>query len=165
MIYTLLIAMLGFWTPASTSESDLKDDIVVVDYAGLEAYLAQYADRTVVLNFWATWCAPCVKELPYFEQVTATYQEKDVVVVLASLDFSKQIDKKLKPFLRQHQLKSKVVLLDDPDQNTWIEKVDERWSGAIPVTLLIDGDRRAFYEKTFSSFEELNTIIQSFLNS
>ena len=147
------------------STSGTKDDVKVVDYAGLEKYLEQYKDRTVVLNFWATWCVPCVKELPYFEQVTANYDEENVTVVLVSLDFSKQIDTKLKPFLQKHKLQSKVILLDDPDQNTWIDKVDPRWSGAIPITVIRKGDRKEFYEKSFHSFDELNTLIQSFINS
>jgi thiol-disulfide isomerase/thioredoxin len=142
-----------------------KEELKIVDYEGLEDYLAQFGDRTVVINFWATWCAPCVKELPYFEKVTETYSDDELVVVLVSLDFSKQIDKKLKPFLKKNNLQSRVVLLDDPDQNTWIDKVDKRWSGAIPVTLIRNRERTEFYEKSFTSFEELNTLIQSFLNS
>jgi hypothetical protein len=68
----------------------------------------------------------------------------------------------LKPFIEKSQLKSEVILLDDPDQNFWIDQVDPRWSGAIPVTIIKKGERKEFYEKSFNSFEELNTIIQSF---
>ena len=154
--------------PVSSSSAALiksSSQVQVVDFAGLEKFLQQYEDRTTVINFWATWCVPCVKELPYFEQVTGQYDQDDVVVVLVSLDFSKQIDTQLKPFLKKNNLQSKVIVLDDPDQNTWIDKVDPRWSGAIPVTIIRKGDRQEFHEKSFHSFEELNTLIQSFLNS
>ncbi len=164
MISILFQVLLSF-SPITIASSYAAADLKVVDFEGLEKYLEQYEDRTVVINFWATWCLPCVKELPYFEQVTSTYHEDEVVVVLVSLDFSKQVDTKLKPFLKKHNLQSEVVLLDDPDQNSWIDKVDPKWSGAIPITLIKKGDRKAFYERTFHSFEELNTLIQSFLNT
>lgn len=150
------------FSPLAVSPSLAKDNLKIVDYEGLESYLEQYGDRTVVINFWATWCAPCVKELPYFEQVTKSYPQEDLVVVLVSLDFSKQIDTRLKPFLKKHNLQSQVVLLDDPDQNSWIDKVDPRWSGAIPITVIKKGDRKEFYERTFQSFDELNEIILTF---
>lgn len=163
----MLSILLSFMLLAMPGDGNVrtKEELKIVDYEGLEAYLSQFGDRTVVINFWATWCAPCVKELPYFEKVTETYADDELVVVLVSLDFSKQIDKKLKPFLKKNNLQSRVVLLDDPDQNTWIDKVDKRWSGAIPVTLIRNGERTEFYERSFTSFEELNTLIQSFLNS
>lgn len=161
---TLLFSFMFAFSAVSAPEAG-KDDLKVVDYDGLVEYLRQYEDKTVILNFWATWCVPCVKELPYFEQLTKEYAGQDVVVVLVSLDFSKQVDTRLKPFLKKHNLQSKVVLLDDPDQNVWIDKVDPSWSGAIPATVLKKGDRKEFYEKTFHSYDELNTLIQSFLKS
>jgi thiol-disulfide isomerase/thioredoxin len=165
VVLTILLQFLTSLAPqpdAGAIPDPGKGKLKVVDYEGLEAHLEQYADRTLVVNFWATWCVPCVKELPYFEEVTTTYEKDDVVVVLVSLDFSNQIDSRLKPFIEKHQLKSEVILLDDPDQNFWIDQVDPRWSGAIPVTIVRKGERKEFYEQSFDSFEELNTIIQSF---
>jgi thiol-disulfide isomerase/thioredoxin len=165
VIASIFLHVLALLTPVPEVEASGitgKGNLKVVDYAGLETYLEQYADKTLVLNFWATWCAPCVKELPYFEEITTTYSSDDVVVVLVSLDFANQIDSRLKPFIEKSQLKSEVILLDDPDQNFWIDQVDPRWSGAIPVTIIKKGERKEFYERSFNSFEELNTIIQSF---
>ena len=136
-----------------------------MDFNGLQEYLGKWEDRTVVINFWATWCAPCVKELPYFEQATATFDPDEVVVVLVSLDFRKEMDRRLVPFVEENDLQSNVILLSDPDANAWIDKVSPEWSGAIPATLIRKGDKEAFYEQSFHSFEELNQIIQPFLNS
>ena len=141
--------------------SAATEKLSVVDFDGLEKYLEQFGDRTIVLNFWASWCVPCVKELPYFEKATRTYPQEDVAIVLVSLDFTKKIDTVLKPFLKAHDVQSEVIVLDDPDQTTWINKVDPSWSGAIPVTLIRKGDKRVFYEKAFQSYEELSTAIQS----
>ena len=166
LLYSLLAFSPIFLPFIQTSEVHTPDKSVeVVDFDGLQEYLTQFEDKTVVINFWATWCVPCVKELPYFEQATEKYANDDVAVVLVSLDFKRQIDTRLKPFVEKRQLKSHVVVLDDPDANKWIDKVHPDWSGAIPATLIRKGNTEAFYEKTFHSYEELDQIIQPFLNS
>lgn len=137
-------------------------ELEVYDYYGLEPFLNKTDDKTYVVNFWATWCAPCIKELPYFEKLNETYSNQDVEVLLVSLDFPKQYDSKLKPFIEEHKLKSKVVALNDVDTNSWIPKVSEEWSGAIPATLIYNKDKRQFYEQSFD-YEQLEMQIQQFL--
>lgn len=119
-------------------------------------------ENIYVINFWATWCAPCIKELPYFEKLNA--ENKNVKVILVSLDSKKDLDKKLIPFIEKRKLKSKVLLLADKDYNTWLSKVDADWSGAIPATLIISGKKKQFAERDFENFEELNEYINSFIN-
>ena len=164
IVLTVLLSSI-FQFGNAASSAPVKDDIKVLDYNGLEAYLAKLEGRTVVINFWASWCVPCVKELPYLEQVTKQYPEEQVTVVLVSLDFSNQINSKLKPFLKEHNIQSRVVVLDDPDQTIWIDKVDPEWGGAIPVTVIRKGDKKKFYQRGFRSFDDLNTQIRSFINS
>ena len=134
----------------------------IVDYYGLEEVLRRKDDKIYVVNFWATWCAPCVKELPYFEKLDKEYENKKVEVVLVSLDFPKQFDSRLKPFVNKHQLRSELYALNDMDSNYWIPKVSENWSGALPATLIYNKDRRQFYEKSFY-YDELETEIEKFL--
>lgn len=119
-------------------------------------------ENIYVINFWATWCAPCIKELPYFEKLNA--ENKNVKVILVSLDSKKDLDKKLIPFIEKRKLKSKVLLLADKDYNSWLSKVDADWSGAIPATLLLNGKKKQFAERDFENFEELNEYINSFIN-
>lgn len=119
-------------------------------------------ENVYVINFWATWCAPCIKELPYFEKLNA--DNKNVKVILVSLDSKKDLDKKLIPFIEKRKLKSKVLLLADKDYNSWLSKVDADWSGAIPATLIISGKKKQFAERDFENFEELNEYINSFIN-
>ena len=120
-------------------------------------------DTTYVINFWATWCKPCVEELPYFIELYNNYQGEKVKLILVSLDFKKQIDKKLIPFIEKHNLQPEVVVLTDPDANSWIPKIADEWSGAIPATLVYNKNNRSFYEQSFESFEELNSILKSIL--
>ncbi len=116
-----------------------------------------------VVNFWATWCAPCVKEIPFFEELGAKYD--NVEVTLVSIDFKNTIDRRVKPFLAKKNFASQVVLLGDPKPNDWIDRVDPSWSGAIPATYVYRGDTAQFYEQEFHSLAELEAIIHPFIKS
>lgn len=143
----------------STSYSDIP----VYNFDEFEKLLKVDSQKTYVVNFWATWCKPCVKEIPAFEKLQRTYENQDVEVVLVSLDFPKKVEQQLLPFLEELKLRSQVILLDDPDQNSWIPKIDKNWSGAIPATLIFNADKRLFYEKSFT-FISLDAELQGFLN-
>lgn len=132
------------------------------NYAALEKAVLSDNNTTYVVNFWATWCAPCVKELPHFEQLNS--ENKKVKVVLVSLDFKNQYEAKLLPFLKKKAIKSEVVLLTDKDYNTWLPAVDKDWSGSIPATLIIKNGKKVFVEKMFTSYEELNEYVNSNIN-
>ena len=141
-----------------TSESGIP----VYDFAGFEPLINKDDGKTYIVNFWATWCKPCIEELPAFEAVNTKYGDKGVEVVLVSLDFSDKLESKVVPFVKKHGLKSDIVLLDDVDSNTWIPKVSEDWSGAIPATLIYNKKGRKFYEGSFT-YEELETELKTFL--
>ncbi len=126
-------------------------------------YFDQDDDRVHIINFWATWCAPCIKELPYIDAITEKYPD-DVKVTLVSLDFPRQVQKRLIPFLEKNQLKSEVVLLEDGKVNDWIDKVDPSWSGAIPATVVWYKGKKQFYEKEFHSIAEVEGIIETIKN-
>ena len=104
----------------SSCNSPSKDTIEVVDFDGLYSKIDLSVEKTYVINFWATWCAPCVKELPYFEEVNKQLSDNNAEVILVSLDFPSQIETKLKPYLKRNKIKSKVILLDDSKMNTWV---------------------------------------------
>ena len=139
-----------------------NDELEIVDFANLEPLLNKNDDKTYVVNFWATWCAPCIKELPYFEQINRDYKEKNVEVILVSLDFPRMYDKKLKPYIKESELKSRIVALDDPDMNIWIPKVNADWTGAIPATIIYNKHGRKFYERSFT-YDELVTELRTFI--
>lgn len=123
------------------------------DYEGLQYFLNRKNDTTYVVNFWATWCQPCVKELPAFEQLNENFKKQKVKVLLVSLDMAKMAETKLLPFIKDKKLKSKVIMMRDPDANSWIGKVSGDWSGAIPATLIYNKKARKFYERSFTASE------------
>lgn len=133
------------------------------NFEELATIFQQQNDTTYVINFWSTWCAPCVKELPYFEELNEKYADEKVKVILVSLDFPKQLETKLKPFLAENKLQSEVLVLTDPDANSWVDKVNPKWSGAIPATVVYKGDKNDFYEKSFENLAELEETITPFL--
>ena len=144
-------------------DTSSNDTIEIVDFDGLYGKIDLSVDKTYVINFWATWCAPCVKELPYFEEVNKQSKDNNTEVILVSLDFPSQIESKLKPYLKKNKIKSKVILLDDSKINTWVPKVSERWDGGIPATLIVNSSNYNFYPKPFEKeelFTEINKVIK-----
>ena len=149
--------------PLLFSNAILAQKVAVYEnYATLEKEVLSDKNTIYVVNFWATWCAPCVKELPHFEKLNA--ENKSIKVVLVSLDFKNQYETKLLPFLRSRRIISEVVLLTDKDYNTWLPTVDKDWSGSIPATLIIKNGKKIFAEKIFSSYEELNEYVNTNIN-
>jgi thiol-disulfide isomerase/thioredoxin len=126
----------------------------------LEERIAKGGDTTFVINFWATWCGPCVKELPNFEKLQVVNAKKPLKVILISLDFKSKLNTAVIPFVKKHKLISEVYLMNAPNQQVFIDKVDKNWSGAIPATLIINTNQgiRAFYEKEFSYLELDKTL-------
>lgn len=158
-----LFTFLSLFTSASFCQESSQSSLVpIVDFDGLEAYIAAQDEDVIVVNFWATWCIPCVEELHFFEYAHRDYADKGVKVILASLDFKKAIESSLMRYIRDNDLQSDVVLLSDPRMSDWIDKVSPNWSGAIPATWIIAGDQRGFHEGKFASYDDLIDLIHRY---
>lgn len=133
-----------------------------VNLRQLQSRILATSDTTYVVNFWATWCRPCIEELPAFEALSRKYSKEPVVVILVSLDQPQDRLTKVEPFIRRlGYTESCIVLLNEPKPHLWIDKVDSSWSGSIPATLFIRGNRRLFGEFQFSE-TQLDSTFQSF---
>lgn len=158
LVYALMIFLCAFRAPSFAQDFALYESV-----DQLQTRIKQAGNATIVVNFWATWCKPCVEELPCFEELQQQYAHQGVQVLLVSLDFRSQLEKKFIPFLRNQRLQSEVALLADQDVNTWIPKLYADWDGAIPATLVFRGDKRKFSLGKFDSLEELHAFVQPFL--
>lgn len=96
----------------------------------------------LVVNFWASWCAPCIKEIPWFEKSVAAYKDQKVQLLLVSLDFAEDYPKGIAAFAKKNNYQSKIVWLDETNADEFCPKIDEKWDGAIPVTLMVNNKRQ-----------------------
>jgi thiol-disulfide isomerase/thioredoxin len=160
----LIITVLFFITSyfCHGQEWNRSDIDIYKTFDEFESILHIDNDTTYLINFWATWCSPCVAELPYIEALNITFKDKKYKNILVSLDFEKQIDSRLIPFLNSKKIKSDVVILLDGKSSKWIDRVDPKWSGAIPITIIYNKEKRLFLERQFHNEEELIELIQPF---
>lgn len=155
-VFLIIFIALGF--------SGWAQEVQVVNLEQIQDMYIKDNDTTYILNFWATWCVPCVEELPYIEKITEDYKDKKVKVILASMDGGNHLEDRLMPFLQKEQLKSKVVLFSEPKPNNWIPIFNPGWTGAIPATIIRNGKlgKEEFYEKKFHE-GELEEALEGFL--
>lgn len=112
-----------------------------------------YADTIYVINFWATWCGPCVKELPEFNKLYEDNKDRSVKFLMVSLDFKDDYQKKLPPFIQKKKMQQEVVWLNETNANEFIPKIEPQWQGSIPATLILYGKKeyRNFFEGTITA--------------
>ena len=91
-------------------------------------YSVKSKDTLYVMNFWATWCKPCIEELPAFDSLYIRTQNQKVKILLVSLDFAENISDKVNPFLIKNKIKSTVVLLDEINGNDFIKSTSYPFS-------------------------------------
>ena len=113
-------------------------------------------DTTFIINFWATWCVPCVKELPNFEKLSDGYKNENLKVLLVNLDYKSKLNSSVLPFIKKNGIKNEVFMLNEPDPEVYINRIDSSWSGALPATLMLKDRKRKFFEKDFTYSELLS---------
>ncbi|MEM1216541.1 MAG: TlpA disulfide reductase family protein [Bacteroidota bacterium] len=188
MRYLILVTwfgLLGLWSCPSSSSSEVVESApveapsegfflpdadslsfpVVTDFEELAPLFALSNDTVYVVNFWATWCAPCVEELPYFEQLATELADQPVRFAMISLDFKRNLNSKLQKFIDERPFELPVIALVDHRSNVWIDRVEPTWSGAIPVTIVYRNGQRTFYEEQFEDYEDLQEIVLAQLNA
>lgn len=128
-IYFILFLLISLSLSAQKAE--------LIKLKGLEKIIQGPSERTLVINFWATWCAPCIKELPFFEKLNQENKNTEVLLVSMDYDLDPNIEK-VNKFITRKKLQSRVLILAESDPNSWIEKIDKQWSGALPTTLIVN---------------------------
>ncbi len=129
-------------------------------YAEVEPLFRQRDGRTYVVNFWATWCRPCIREMDLFEQLARETSNEEVQVILIGLDKAEDVRSKVKDFVRDRPLRLPTVAFTDNFYDGWIYKVDNAWQrSTIPVTLIYRDGKRYFNKGQISSYEELRGLV------
>ena len=133
----IILIILLFQSLLSSAQS-----IELVRFDDLKKRVVNQNDSLYVLNFWATWCKPCIQELPYFETCNEEFSKTNVKIILVNLDFNSQVEKTAVPFAKRKNLKSSIVHITETDADSWISKVDSAWSGAIPATIFYKNGKK-----------------------
>lgn len=157
--YLVLTALLSLTFNVADSQ-----EVERIRIPELEKILNNPDDRINVVNFWATWCGPCVREFPLFEKVAGEYKGKNVRFLMISLDFPSQVEKQLIPFLEKNKATIDIAVMMDVDYNAWIDKVDKGWQGDIPATLVFNNARnqRNFHKGEIDE-QGLRKLINAYL--
>ena len=156
MLYLIALFFPLVFSAGNTHQPQVR----MVNFDQLYPYLHKSNDTIYLVNFWATWCGPCRKEMPAIEETAQKYRKQKVKILLVSLDFPNQLDEALIPYIKSHHISSEVLLLNDSKQNIWIDKVDPAWSGGLPYTLVYGSNFRKTYDRPVQ-FNELDSLIKS----
>ena len=152
---------LSFIMLALGCQLTLAQSVQKIDFKTFESHIKTQSDTTYLYNFWATWCKPCIKELPYLQQAKVNHKDDKFQIVYVSLDFPDQLNL-VESFVSRKALDPEWML-DEPDANSWIDKVSPKWSGAIPASLMVNQSSGLyeFHEGSFTQ-ESLDSWIASY---
>lgn len=153
-ILTINIILFSFFAIAQTATP-------IFDLKQYENRVQKKNDTLYVVNFWATWCKPCIEELPFFEKAAEFLATQPVKIILVSQD-AKTRAIQVNDFLKKNKYTSETFILSAGNPNVWIDKIDKNWSGTIPMTLFYkNGIKTYFHEGDYASYEELEKIIHT----
>ncbi len=133
-------------------------------FSDLQSMMDAEKDKVLIVNFWATTCPPCIKEMPHFNKLNEESRNKNLKILLVSLDAVKDLDSRVYPFVDKHKIVPEVAVLEDQNYSAWTDKVDESWYGALPATLIVKGDKRKFRFGLYETYEDLQGDVDEFLN-
>ena len=166
MKYKLFLGglLLTFIIMSCVSKS--KPDFTVIDdFKKIEPLFNYHNDTVYVINFWATTCPPCLKELPMFDQAKQKHINDPFKTYLISIDEKKRVNKYVKPFIKKLNIKSPVYSLIDEDMSTWTAKINPEWYGALPYTVIYKGDKKKYFFGAFKNHDALEKEINAFLDN
>lgn len=159
MFRLINLGLLFFLFNLAEGQTSILKDVPVAD---LKKRIEIASDTIYVVNFWATWCQPCVKEIPEFNKIPKVYRQKPVKVIMANLDFLNQKETRVIPFLQDNTITHEVIMTLTPRGGEWIDSMDKSWSGAIPATIILHKGKRYFHEGE-THYEELKKWMDSLL--
>lgn len=150
-------------TLSSTTESEPVAEVVSIET--LKSRLSQLKGQVAVVNFWATWCEPCVEEMPELIEFDRKYRTKSVRFLSVSADHPDDLEDRILPYMKKAEIHFPVLVVGGESPDDLVKAVDPKWQGSLPATFVYDRDGnrvKAWFEKiTLSDLQRvLDPLIQ-----
>ena len=161
MLRIILIVIVMLYSHSALAQSSIGSEKLIPKWklSDLENAIFK-AEKPTVFNFWATFCKPCIEEIPYFQEVVKSYNERGVELVLVSLDMPELYPKRIQSFINKFKFIASVVYLDETNADLFCPVVDPKWSGAIPASLFVNNKTgyKTFFEDQLTRQQLINEI-------
>ena len=126
--------------------AELPVTLVEIDAEGVKELISNNSDRVRLINIWASWCGPCIAEMPDLVIIDRMYRNRAFELVTVSADKQARKDEALR-ILKQHEASNRNYIFNNDDVYELIEAVDPSWQGALPYTMLIEPGGKVIYRK------------------
>src|SRR4029079_5360911 len=120
-----------------------------VNANGLKALRKNDSGKFRLVNFWATWCAPCIAEFPEFVTINRMYRHRDFELVTVSVNRPDE-EKSVLAFLKKQQASNTNLLFASPERDQLINAFDPDWPGVVPYTVLLSPEGKVLYREVGS---------------
>lgn len=143
-----------------------SQEVKAVKITDVEKLVAE-SKGPLIINMWATWCMPCVEEIPYFIKEVSEHNaslkagEDSIRLYLVSLDFKDAFPDKISSFAMKRKFYAPILWLDETNADYFCPKLDAKWSGVIPATLFVNNKTgyRNFQEAQLSHEDLVKEIM------
>lgn len=148
--------------PAESVTAARAPEIRRVTAKQIRALVDERKGKVVVVNFWASWCPPCVREFPAISRVYEQYRDKGLDLFAVALNAPEEIEE-IKQFLAEQKPPFSIYLAD-PDDKTFNETVLEEWYGEMPLTLVFNtAGQRVLAHKSEITYDQLSKMVEPLL--
>jgi thiol-disulfide isomerase/thioredoxin len=153
-----LLIMLLFFSVVSHAQ-----DVKAVKVTELSKTIKE-STTPLIVNFWATFCVPCIQEMPYFQEMARQYKSQNVSLLFVSLDLKEAYPTKVNAMAKKLQLTFPVVWLNETNADYFCPKIDTTWSGGMPSSLFVNNSTgyHKFFEDQLSK-EKLDGVIKEMI--
>lgn len=138
-----------------------NNDVPVVDEVWIKNKIENREGKILFVNFWATWCVPCIEEFPDLVKIYDEYKNSDFEFLSVSVDLPSDIESKVKPFLAEQSAHFPVVVVEEKRSDRVIDLINPEWNGAVPITVIYDehGNRQEFIHEA-KNYDSFHTSIE-----
>ena len=158
-------SVIVLWFVLLAGNVSFSQEIKKVKITDLEKMIAE-SKTPLIINFWATWCKPCLEEIPYFMEEVKNHVKDSLKLLLVSLDMDDAYPVQIKKTIAKRKITVPVQWLNETNADYFCPKIDPKWSGAIPASLFINNKtgHRKFFEEQLSH-ENLKKEIMAILET